>query len=99
MIDQCLVEARKQGPYELFADAACMKAYIARIGAGVSEGLISIDEALTYFAKDKSTIRAKLPAHRAQSLIVNGRRREAEQVIYEAVSDAADSGDAAVHCN
>ena len=98
MINQCLVEARKQGQHELFADAACFKTYLARTGASVGEGLKSIDEALTYFANGERTLRAKLIAHRALSLLMNSRRREAEQVIYEAVSVAAESGDAVVHC-
>ncbi len=96
---RCIEVARQHGQYEMLARAACRIVYVARVHAQARDALATIDEASSYIAGENPGIRAKVLAHRAMALIFNQRRREAEQVAYQAVAVASESDDASAHGN
>jgi len=97
--DRCMDEARKHRQYAIFAQAACMKVYATRAHEGVLEALANIDEALACIGEDDRALLATVLAQRAAALSFCNRRREAEQVAFQAVAAARDSGDKPAHSN
>jgi len=98
VLERCIDAARTYRHYAIFVEAACYKVYLLRAPSQVREALVTIDEALALLAEDDLQTRANVLAHRAMALTFNGRRHEAEQVAYQAVATAADSGDQHTHC-
>ena len=96
---RCIEAAREQKQYKIFAEAACRIVYTGRAYTHMRESLMIIDEALSYLAEDDLVTRANVLAHRSSALKYNNRRREAEQVIKQAVAVAIESGDAHAHSN
>ncbi len=91
--------ARQSRQYEYFVLAACRLVYVERSPVNLHSGLEAINEALSYLTEDDLVTRADLLAYRAMSLCFNGRRSDAEQVAFEALSVAGDCGDDLVLCN
>jgi len=97
-LDRSLAAARASGAWEVFADAAGWLAFADRY-FDPRHSLNMVEEALRLVPPDDASWRARLLGHRANALMFNHRRGDAEAVAAEAIAAADGCADPIARCH